>query len=101
MIDLSQLRDWPDYEDNDSSRFDFVDWPAASSLALSRVELGAEWEPLAPPRGIPDSVRTGVELLISGMPIDASRNRLTDGGHRLLAMKNQGVRYTVGVAYLG
>ena len=99
VIDIDELRDWPDYPKDAAERFSFVNWPAACSMAIAMIDVGAVWEPLAVPDDLPDGVRVGLELLVSTTPIDATPGQLTDGGHRLLAMKGQGVRFTVGGAW--
>lgn len=97
MIDITTLSDWPDYPPGDTDRFADVDWAAACEIALELVDAGGPWCPIDVPRDLPDSIRVGLELLLVSPPIDVTPRQLTDGGHRLAAMRSQGVRYTVGV----
>ena len=96
LIDIDALRDWPDYSEADAARFAHLDWPRVCELARSMVEIGSVVFPVEIPTDLPDDVQTGLHLLLV-INIDTTPEQLIDGGHRLLAMRNQGVRFTVGV----
>lgn len=100
LIDIAALRDWPSYTTEDATRFAHINWPRVCDLALSMVEIGSEVRPVTLPEDLPTEVEVGLELLLV-MHIDATPDALVDGGHRLLAMRDQGVRYTVGVRTAG
>lgn len=98
-IDIDALRDWPDYTDEDRRRFAHINWPEACRIALSLVDEGAPHAPFEElPDGLDDAIFDGLKLLLQAQPIVARPHQITDGSHRLLAMKAQAVRFTVGVA---
>lgn len=98
VIDITTLRDWPDYPPGDADRFTHVDWPTTCEIAIELAPIGRAWSPIKVPQDAPDDVRTGLELLLVAPPIDATPEQLIDGGHRLVAMRSQGVRFTVGAS---
>lgn len=96
-VDIEALTDWPDYEDPE--RYDHIPWQPVCDLALSIVQFGEPSQQIYPSDDLPEPVQRGLELLLSIDPVHVTPRALTDGGHRLAAMKRQGVRYTVGVLY--
>jgi len=85
-----------------------VDWREATTLASDVLRRAlahlATREPPRPalgavvdqhlPRGYPEHLKEAVEGLVWRHPIVASTQEITDGVHRLTAMRHQGVRTT-------
>lgn len=79
----------------DDPWYDSVHWAEASQVALALVQLGSSDPPASIPRGLGRALEFAVGSLLD-WPIDADERDVIDGGHRLAAMKKQGVGKTLG-----
>jgi hypothetical protein len=85
----------PQYEIwRDSPWYASVDWAEASRIAFSLVTLGGvEFQPI--PEDLDHTIEEAVGSLLY-FPIDSDSEMIYNGGHRLSAMKQQGVSKTLG-----
>lgn len=98
VVDVESVTKWPNYTEDDAARFAHIPWANVCELAFSMVTIGEPSTAVELPGGLADDIRNGLELVLVGMPIQVTKGHLIDGGHRLLAMRRQGVRFTIGVA---
>lgn len=97
IIDITTL-DLPDdsYYYGPSPYHDSIPWAEANRVARTLITPGAKAELVFAPSNLPEPVLRGVEALLAHPAIEVVDGIVYRGGHRLRAMRRQGVERTIG-----